>query len=361
MPKTVVYIGGFELPDKNAAAQRVIGIAKGLRNIGYNVVFLNSIKNSKKTGIEEKEYFGFKCIEYKRENEKDYLFSASTSLSMIKRIRPDAVIAYNYPAVALNKIQKYCLTNSIKCYADVTEWYQSGAKNIAYRMIRNIDSAYRMKYVHKKMDGIIAISRYLYDYYKDSVKTVLIPPTVDLTDSKWDTRAKNDDEHVLFVYAGVPSSTKERLDLIVLGIEKAARHYPIILQVAGVDKEQFVECYKIERQISDAVQFMGRVSHEKVIEIVKKSDWSIILRENNLVVRAGFPTKVVESITCGTPVLSNRFSNVDEYLNESNCMFINNDDEIASSIIKACVGKKEFDRGIFDYHRFTHELEKLMN
>ena len=30
---TVLYIGGFELPDKNAAAQRVVGIAKSLRDL----------------------------------------------------------------------------------------------------------------------------------------------------------------------------------------------------------------------------------------------------------------------------------------------------------------------------------------
>ena len=38
--KTVLYVGGFILPDKNAAAQRVVGIAKILRDIGYNVVFM---------------------------------------------------------------------------------------------------------------------------------------------------------------------------------------------------------------------------------------------------------------------------------------------------------------------------------
>ncbi|RHM53916.1 hypothetical protein DWZ57_22020, partial [Bacteroides fragilis] len=40
MNKTIVYIGGFELPDKNAAAQRVISNAKIFRKLGYHVIFV---------------------------------------------------------------------------------------------------------------------------------------------------------------------------------------------------------------------------------------------------------------------------------------------------------------------------------
>ena len=39
---TILYVGGFIiLPDKNAAAQRVVSIAKILRDIGFEVVSIN--------------------------------------------------------------------------------------------------------------------------------------------------------------------------------------------------------------------------------------------------------------------------------------------------------------------------------
>ena len=38
--KNILYIGNFELPDKNAAAHRVLGIAKALRECGNNVSFV---------------------------------------------------------------------------------------------------------------------------------------------------------------------------------------------------------------------------------------------------------------------------------------------------------------------------------
>ena len=38
--KTVLYVGGIELPDKNAAAHRVLAVGKLLRDQGCRVVFL---------------------------------------------------------------------------------------------------------------------------------------------------------------------------------------------------------------------------------------------------------------------------------------------------------------------------------
>ena len=50
---TIIYIGGFILPDKNAAAQRVMGIAKGYKDLGYNVVFIDTQNDIDKESILE--------------------------------------------------------------------------------------------------------------------------------------------------------------------------------------------------------------------------------------------------------------------------------------------------------------------
>ena len=41
----VLYLGGFELPDKNAAAQRVLSNAKLLREMGHDVTFAGISKD----------------------------------------------------------------------------------------------------------------------------------------------------------------------------------------------------------------------------------------------------------------------------------------------------------------------------
>lgn len=360
MSKTILYIGGFELPDKNAAAQRVIGVAKGLRELGHNVIFLNSVKKYEAKGTKEVAYFDFRCFEYKREKDFDYLFAGKTALSMIKEIKPDAIIAYNYPAVALNRISKYCRKNNLKCYADTTEWYQEVGKNIIYRIVKNLDTTYRMRLVQKRLDGVITISRFLYDYYKNSVKAVLIPPTADLSDKKWAVDSKKRPDVVSFVYAGVPSALKERLDLIVKAfrcVEKANNNAR--LNVVGITEEQFKALYNWNEVIPNSVTFLGRVNHLKVIQLVKQANWVIVLRDNNRVVKAGFPTKLVESISCGTPVIVNRFSNIDDYLDESNSIFLDNASELSSAIEKAVQLKLNVKRDLFDYRNYIPEVEKL--
>lgn len=93
---------------------------------------------------------------------------------------------------------------------------------------------------------------------------------------------------------------------------------------------------------------------------MKQSDWTIILRENSRLVKAGFPTKLVESISCGTPVLANRFSNVFDYLTEENSICVENIDDIAKYLLQACEKKCEIDCNVFDYHNYLQELDELI-
>lgn len=358
----VLYIGGFELPDKNAAAQRVIGIAKGLQLLGYEVVFLNSLKNCQGVPKTKKLYFGFECIEYQRENIFDYLVGAKNVLKFIGHVQPDIVIAYNYPAIALERIMRYCHRHEMLVYADATEWYQACGGNIFYNLIKNIDTVLRMKIVHKRLDGIIAISRYLFDYYKKEVKTVLIPPTIDLADVKWQAVSQKERlSNVAFVYAGSPSAQKERLDVVVSAVENLPAAYNVQLHVVGVTKDQFVAIYGYKHNLTVRTRFWGRVLHRQAIDIVKKSDWSIILRDNNKVVEAGFPTKLVESISCGTPVIVNKFSNISDYLDKDNSIIIESWQDIDKALLCAIDRRSEMvERDLFDYRRYVYALAELV-
>jgi len=354
----VLYIGGFELPDKNAAAQRVIGIAKCIRDIGYQVVFVNALKKCD-YAPSSKEYFGFSTLEYRRESVFDYLIQGRTAIKIIRDEKPNIVIAYNYPSVALNNIRRYCQNNSIKCIADVTEWSRACGGNVFYRLIKNMDTCFRMRYVHKHMDAVIAISRYLYNYYRDYTPVCLVPPLIDIKEEKWRIYQPKDTMITSFVYAGSPSAIKERLDLIVAAVDACAKKERIVLNIVGITKPQFIRMFNWKKPLSDAILFWGRQSHEETIRIVKKSNWSILIRDNNSVVKAGFPTKLVESISCGTPVLANKFSNIDDFLNANNSLVLEKIDLIERQIKIACNKHLEVDKSIFHYEKYIDEVRKI--
>ena len=175
----------------------------------------------------------------------------------------DIIIAYNYPAIALERILRFGRKKGIKFVGDITEWYSVKGHNILYKIVKGLDSCLRMRIVNKKMDGLIVISRYLEKYYKNQL-TVRLPPLIDADDKKWNIGTlKKELKKVNFIYAGSPSSIKERLDVIVLAIEKLAEKYPLRLYIVGIGKNEFQSIYKKNSKASliepNAVSFFGKI------------------------------------------------------------------------------------------------------
>lgn len=356
---TILYMGGFVLPDKNAAAQRVIANAKAMRDIGCDVLFLNTPEKMDRKRKKKVMYSGFTCYEMGRKSKADYMLSGTQAIAAIKSIRPDAIIAYNYPAIALSMIMLYCKTHAIKCYADLTEWYLPKG-NLYHGSVLALDVALRMKLISPKSDGIIAISSYLFRYYKDKTKTVLVPPLVDPAEEKWSPVKKEVSPETAFIYAGSPDSVKERLDLIIEAFHAVINKKPAKLYIVGITEQEFREIYQWDGSIDKHVIFYGRVPHQKAVELVKHSDWAIVIRERNLSVMAGFPTKVAEAISCGVPVLANDFSDLFEYLDQSNSIQTRLD-KIKESMLQACEKRLTPDKTIFDYRKYIHKFEELLS
>ncbi|MEE1025483.1 MAG: glycosyltransferase [Acutalibacteraceae bacterium] len=360
----ILYIGRFELPDKDATANRIVSNAKLLQEIGHEVVLAGWSTDVKKNeGYRKITHFGFETYEkYKEVNsfDKFQTFSnASHELHLLRQSSYDLVIAYNYPAVALKKIMRYCKRNGIRVICDVSEWFANRNKYPLFRVVRMYDSYLRMKVLHKKADGLIVISRYLQNYYKDC-KTVLIPPLVDINDPKWAPISKVDDGICRFVYAGWPSKTKERLDIIVNAVSQYIGKAE--LNIYGIDEQKYRNMYDVDGSIAENIHFHGRVSHLETVEAVKSAHFSVIIRENCRKNDAGFPSKMVESIASGTPVIITDISNVKDYVGDGNNGFIVSSaefgEQLAKIIEKRCEVKVA--REVFDYHNFIEEIKQIL-
>lgn len=354
--ENILYVGGFVLPDRNAAAQRVIAIAKGFRALGHQVTFLNYSDQVKSPNWAE--YAGFTCYDAPKRGMYNHLTNIDDAIRIIDEKKITSVVAYNYPAVALSKLINWCHKRRIKCYADATEWYVAQG-NLIFRVIKTIDTEWRMRLLHKKMDGVIAISDYLYQYYHNKVHTVKIPPTVDTNDEKWQVQPIEwPKDKTVFVYAGSPTAQKERLDLILDAAEVLEKQCGLVIRVIGITEEQYETMYGKKAPKNCAV-FLGRISHKDVIREVKSADWSIIIRDNNKVVKAGFPTKVVESIACGTPVIVNRFSNISDYLDEGTSIWCE-PNEVVVAMRQAILSSLKVEKVVFGYQVYLDELSSLL-
>lgn len=368
--KTIVYVGGFELPDKNAAAQRVIGNSNALKELGYEIILLGVSKKEKNLK-DYKEINNFKY--YEKLYPKTvidwilYLVNIKDVVNTMKKYNTiEYLICYNYPAIALWRLRSYCKKRNIKIIADATEWYQ-GEGNIIHKFFKNIDTFLRMKVIHFKLDGMIVISKYLENFYKKKVKTIYIPPLVDKNEKKWQDINGNENEIISLTYAGSPGKNKDKINKIVkLLYESHLDNFK--LNLIGFTKEEFIKEYPEEREtiekISDKIKFFGRISHIEVLKILKKSDFSIFFRDINRVTMAGFPTKFAESFSCGIPVITTKTSDLCDYLKEGiNGFWLEEDiKESLNKILKTKnlkEMKKNIDRETFDFRNYIKEFKKL--
>lgn len=63
---------------------------------------------------------------------------------------------------------------------------------------------------------------------------------------------------------------------------------------------------------------MGKLTHIDCLNMIASCDFSAIIREDNRVTKAGFPTKLSESFGCKTPVITTKSSNIEDYIIEDN-------------------------------------------
>ena len=326
MNKNVLYVGGFNLPDKNAAAQRVMANGLLFTKSGYNVYYID-VKTDEviSDNFLENEFEGFKYFVKSQQypkNNKEW-FSYVTDISFVKKsiefdlnIKPDIIVVYNYPAISLLRLISYCKNKKIKLIADVTEWYLPQG-NLFTKIIKGLDSYYRMNFLHKKLDGVIVISRFLEKIYKDC-NIIRLPPLVNKKSDKWKKIDNLKLEFYKLIYVGsISHGHKDRLDVIINSLSRIKHSVKDFkFMIIGVTKKEYLSFFGSESlpsNVDDFVSFLGRKRHKEVIIKIKESDYSIFLRENNLLNTAGFPTKFVESLACGTPVITNLSSDISEY------------------------------------------------
>lgn len=367
--RRLLYLGGFELPDKNAAAQRVVSNARLLREIGWEVVFIGISKDINNAPRNVDGFSSFP-IPYPK-NVIQWLRQITTYVSSDKILdcKPDYIVLYNFPAIASLKILHLCHKNGIKVIHDLTEWEQSDGYS-PRNIIKRLDTALRMRYCMKKMDGVIAISRFLYNIYKDSVKTILVPPTVDLSSPKWNRErqltALKPGDKIKIIFAGSAGPLKDRLDLVIDALHGFEN---IVLNIVGTTQQQFEQRFGYSPILNDNIKFMGLKNHLEAIKMVADSDFQVIIRTESLKTRAGFPTKYVESMSCCVPVIATKTSNIEDYLKNGVNGFIVEESQplrkvfdIISNLQSDDIKKmkqncKNFEG--FDYHSYLLEFSKI--
>ncbi|MDF2943779.1 MAG: uncharacterized protein K0S01_2637 [Herbinix sp.] len=354
--KTVLYIGNFAFPFGNASGKRVYANGKILRELGYEVLFVGTGKAVSdlellKNTQDVYDGFNYYNISYPKSN-LDWIkykktFNDIELFLKNKEIINDLclIIYYGSPRLSIFNMMliNFSHANKIKILSDCVDWLTPKTNNVIFNIIKWIDNTYQKAYANKKTDGIIAISNYLSNYYKKSgLKTIIIPPLSPVK-FKCSESSYNFQHKKIITYAGQPfrigkkvtdlKTLKDRIDKTIILLHAAkVKGCVFIFNIYGFTKDEYL--YTIPSQgkyideLGDSICFHGLAPNEEVMESIVNSDFTILIRDVKRDTMAGFPTKVSESISCGTPVITTRTSDLEDYISEGeNGFFIDFDEE----------------------------------
>ena len=141
----------------------------------------------------------------------------------------------------------------------------------------------------------------------------------------------NQTNKIELIYAGCPSRGRDTINNAIKGILSLDKELQdkIHLIIAGADPKVFIKNGLSKKEYEASLSFcdyIGKVSHERIEELYKTARFSLYLKPaKKRFSKAGFPTKVTESLAYGTPVIANLSGDVGLFLNKNNSVIIKDD------------------------------------
>lgn len=391
--KIVIYLGVLFMPDKNAAAHRAAMFSKMILELGFQPVVIGMNENlneEKKDIISTKRIIDeYTLFETAYPKDAYQWLRMITSITEIKKVinyygenNIEAIIAMDYFSIGLIKLVNYCSNKQISIIGDSVDWFEKSKEYSIKGIIKNIDTNIRMKLIYKKyIKNMITISSFLFNEYSKTCNNIVEIPGAVLKQNfiYQDFDIDFDNQKINLCFVGAPGNKceKEKIDWLISIICSLNKYNgnKFKFYIAGIDKETLLK-YRTDLFIYDnidsSIVFLGKISHDKCLSLVSKCDFSTIIREDTLLSRAGFPTKLAESFNCGTPVIVTPSSNIKEYIN-TNYGFVSKSCEYedvklllkeVESVNKESINDMKSvikSENPLAYSKFTDELSKVIN
>ncbi len=368
---TIIYVGEFFLPDRSAAANRVVANGKLFSALGYTTVFLGASEDSfegiRKVGNCENMYEQSHPATTKQWIE--HTLSTKEIISLTDKYKDvRMVVLYNLPVITLCAVKNALRGKNIEVIYDCTEWTQSTSGSFFKKAFKYVDELAVRRLAHRIADGMIVISSLMAENYRKAKKLLLLPPLVDTDDSIWHQSCEENDGVFEFCFAGVPDGNKEKPDVIVEAFKNIKRD-DIRLRMIGITREEFARLYPdigLTCEEEKKIIFMGALSHRQTIRYLLSSNCCVFLRVSDRRNNAGFPTKFTEAHTCGIPVITTDVSDIKGYMTDEDCGCVLSSVQIQD--ISAAM-LKEAEKGCrstelkttFDYKEYKKSCEAWLN
>ena len=326
--KVVIISESASFPWGMAATSRVKLIAKGLMHLGYSIEYVGLIgarvnysKEKKKNGEVEGVPFCYPGLFAVRpENwlarRLDDLWSNVKSKQYIhSKIRSKSlkfIILYTRKYNIVKRWVKFANKYDIKIILEICEWpevYNNKTK----------DKILYCKYAPSMVSGVIPISKYIENSVRGKNKNVFRLPI--LIDSEKYERVEEEScaEVPYLVYSG-SSNYYDILKLIIKSIYLLKQEGLYTrLKITGVVRRNYrnnIINMITNYGLSDIVKLTGYLEEDELIELMVNACALLAPIPDDSQTKARFPTKIGIYLASGTPVITNPYGEVENYLTD---------------------------------------------
>ena len=343
MSKYFIFITGDKYPAMDAGATRTHSFVKICAELGYEPIVIGM---GEYTGNTYQTFEGIKYYSLRLKN-KDILsrligrmlfpyFAKKLIFNFQPRYVKGIMLSSLSNRYFLAFIKKISLKYRIPVIYDSVEWYspsefKNGKNNSYFKANDNLNNHLIMPPLK-----VVAISRYLENHFVEKgVSVVRIPVILDVENITHTVKSV-DASVIKIVYAGSPGN-KDRLYELIAAVSQLSSEEQkrLHIRIIGIDKDTFIKKWWSNEifSISQSIYFEGRQSREYVLKSLNNADFAFLLRPSEeRYAKAGFPTKVAESLSCGTAMLCNYSSDLEMYLHDDENSII-----ISGCNIKDCL------------------------
>ena len=317
----IVICGLLKFPAGDAGSLRQYQLAVMLRELGHDVlvVGLGETNNRQIEKYGEVDYISFRYGDNKLQNKVlSHLLYWKNLKKILGDYAPDVILMDDLGPSKTIKLKQYCKVRQIRLIHDSVEWYSPEQFKHGKFSLGYIRKDILNRFLIDKTCGVIAISRYLEDHFKAKGCFCVRIPIV-ITEADLCKEKDLPEDKVVFTYAGQPGKKDYlhvMLDAFALLPDELLQR--VVFNIVGCTKEQMIAAgisVEVLNKLEMQLAIHGRVSHDKVLHILKGTHFTLLMRSSEQrYAKAGFPTKVVESLSRSTPVICNLTSDLGEYL-----------------------------------------------
>ena len=381
-----VIITENQYPLEDAGAIRQHATAKLLESAGYSVIVFGYGKSTKG---KVKIYDGIEYISFRPASSNKFvralyrITAPSRMMSFLRRMCGDAdlILVADVFSSTIKKVNKYAKYKGTLLIHDSVEWFSaeqfSGGERA--RAFKERDKINRS--LVRGNWRVMAISSYLEEHFKKQCdRVVRIPVVMDMSAIEYNGQAAKGGK-IKFAYVGSPGK-KDYLEnmLEAFDLLEEEQRSRAEFHIVGVTMAQLVSICGVSRSLLDRLgNFViahGRVPHSDAIRFVREADYTLLVRDSDLrYSKAGFPTKIVESLASGTPPICNISSDLGLYLVDGKNAFIAEDHSplnlkcALEKAIETSYDQRNEMRGAarktaevqFDHREYKSEFSKLLD